>query len=191
MRENGKAPEMLRMAVTLLGVPYLWWAKGEEYGGVYGGKFETRPVRSVVGGNEAPALAFDCSGFVTWLHKQATGADLRWTHNTDKLWNELPGAHLATDGVPSRGTAWAVLPGDLAFYGGGKPDDVSHVMLVLSVMPEGVMVLGASGGDSSTTSPKPRARVKLYSSHLYRRDFRGFRVGLLRAGTSGLGGAGA
>lgn len=59
--------------------------------------------------------------------------------------------------------------GDLAFYG-TRPDNITHVMLCVG---DG-RVIGASGGTSSTHGDDPNARVKVFSSHLYRSDFIGY-----------------
>lgn len=105
----------------------------------------------------------DCSGVVT-LGLYLVGApDVRATANTDVLWTGL---------APIE--ARDVRPGDLAFYG-GTGDDVEHVMVVL----DGGEVVGASGGDSRTTSlevaHRMDARIRRYSTPLYRRDLRGYR----------------
>ena len=108
--------------------------------------------------------AIDCSGVVTLGLYIAGGPDMRATANTDVLWTGL-------EPIEARD----VRPGDLAFYGGSAPDDVSHVMVVV----EGGAVVGASGGDSATTTIaralEQGARVKRYRSPTYRRDLRGYR----------------
>ena len=107
----------------------------------------------------------DCSGVVTLGLYLVGDPDVRATANTDVLWTGLEPIPLAAD----------VRPGDLAFYGGSAPDDVSHVMVVV----EGGAVVGASGGDSTTTTIaralEQGARVKRYRSPTYRRDLRGYR----------------
>lgn len=106
----------------------------------------------------------DCSGVVTLGLYLAGGPDMRATANTDVLWTGL-------EPIEARD----VRPGDLAFYGGTRPDDVSHVMVVL----DGGAVVGASGGDSRTTTleiaAKEDARIKRFSSPTYRGDLRGYR----------------
>ncbi len=142
------------MAVSLTGTPYLWGSKYPAKGGL------------------------DCSGLVTWClssvnaipaqalpdaTKLKRGAYFRTFWNADRLFRELE----PTD-VPQAG--------DVACY--GKPTHCSHVMLCTGV---GTGVIGASGGDQTTTSPEEAKRrgaaVKPYPSHLYRKDFIGFRKG--------------
>lgn len=156
----------LQTCVELVGTPYLWWAKGDHFGQIHDGEFRKLPVPADESGRR---LALDCSGFVTVPAKLVGGPDFVWTHNTDRLWTELRETKVPT-------------PGDLAFYGGRGPDDVEHVMVVLSVLPTGaVMVIGASGGGRKTITLEiaraSRACVKVKHSHLYRPDFRGFRTG--------------
>lgn len=127
-------------------------------------------------GGKEPGTGLDCSGLVTWALWRAGGPDWRQTHNTDKLWNELS--------VPQM-----LRPGDLAFYGGKglpeggrEPKDVSHVMIWLFDPGggSGGLVVGASGGDSTTidavAATKQGAYVKCHRTHLYRDDFRAFRT---------------
>lgn len=106
----------------------------------------------------------DCSGVVTLGLYVVTGEDFRSMWNTDRMWNNWE----RIAGAQTR-------PGDLVFYGGGAPDDVSHVMVLL----DGGQVVGASGGDSTTTTleraRQQGARVKRYASPLYRPDIRGYR----------------
>ena len=113
----------------------------------------------------------DCFGLVAVaLYEASDGfADIRKGWWTDRAWNELPDA-----AVP--------LPGDLVFYG-GEGKDVSHVMVLLypkhtAWCPTG-LVLGASGGDSTTTSleraMEQGAVVTVKPSIHYRSGFRGFR----------------
>ena len=114
------------------------------------------------GGKSLQAL--DCSGLVTLGLYLASGLDLRQTHNTDMMWNHWE----PISGVQTR-------PGDVALYGGSRPDDVSHVMVLL----DGGSVIGASGGDSTSTSLRiaasQGAQVRRYSRADYRSDLRGFR----------------
>lgn len=108
-----------------------------------------------------PTRVFDCSGLVTWSYLMAGGPDWRATHNTDRLLLEAQ---------PVR-TLEEAEPGDLAFY--GYPGDPSHVMVHVG---EGVVV-GAAGGDSTTTTleaaAKRGARVLARDRLTYRRDFLG------------------
>ncbi len=113
----------------------------------------------IYGGRSRDGL--DCSGLVVVALKEAGGPD--WTSGwwTDRFYNEL---------VPTI----APKPGDLCLY--GAPNDPSHVMIWLGT--EG-LVLGASGGNSSTTTlmaaAKARAEVKVKENYKYRPDFIGFR----------------
>lgn len=145
----------------MMNVSYLWGGKGDLFFDVATGR-----VRA------SPYFGFDCSGLVTYAAYKAGGPDLRFTANTDALWNDL------------RETDTPTL-GSLAFYGGAGPD-VSHVMIVLGRTSRGeVLVFGASGGGSKTTTLEAaqaaRARVTVQPTHTYRQDFRGFRVGILQS----------
>lgn len=59
----------LAAAVSQVGAPYIWGAKGDFYG---------------------TQRTFDCSGLVTWAYREAGGPDWRGTHNSDVLWEVLP-----------------------------------------------------------------------------------------------------
>lgn len=108
----------------------------------------------------------DCWGFVSLSWSRSGGPD-RSTWWTDRAWAELS---------PIKGET-GLMPGDLAFYGGSKPDDVEHVMVVGPLL----TVIGASGGDSTTKSLieafRRGAKVKAFPHYRegYRSDFRGFR----------------
>lgn len=148
-------PHLLKIAVELVQTPYLWGGKGEM---VYAPK----------GAKIAPYFGLDCSGFITYSVYKLTGKDLRFTHNTDKMWQEWEEVSYED-----------VEPGDCAMYGGDTENDVDHVMMVLCVIGDVIVVVGACSGDSKTIDRKiakdQDARVKVRASHLYRRDFRGFR----------------
>lgn len=143
-------------ALGLHGVPYLW-----------GGKDPGQLVEHLdeLGRlSKAWSKGLDCSGLVTHVLWRLGGADWRWTHNTDRLWDELRETE-----DPE--------PGDLVFYGvGGARPNPSHVMLFLGACG---LVFGASGGNSDTTThaiaAKHHAAVKLKTSIHYRSDFIGFR----------------
>lgn len=110
------------------------------------------------GGKQPPGL--DCSGLVTWILYALGGPDPRQTHNSDKLWLDLPAI-----AIPEAG--------DLAFY--GAHDDPSHVVVCLG---DGG-IIGANGGGRDTTSVEiahnQRAFVKRKPTPNYRPDFLGFR----------------
>ena len=118
------------------GVPYLW------------------------GGRSPRGL--DCSGLVAWALYVVGGPDIRRSHWTDRLWQELPGV---------------VEPqaGDLAFY--GRPGDPSHVVVCLGGPHD--QVIGANGGNSDVVTveiaDERRARVRRREAPNYRRDLLGFR----------------
>lgn len=124
-------------------------------------------VHYLWGGKDLRGL--DCSGHVTWCLSVLGGEDLRADWNTDTMWNKLPAP---LDGMPK--------PGDLALYGGKRPNDVSHVAVLVARRSVGAwVVVTAAGGDSTVTSlsiaRQKGARVKMRLTHLYRDDFRGFR----------------
>lgn len=102
----------------------------------------------------------DCSGTVTDALHQVTGVDLRGTHNAQKLHDECEPVETPEEG-------------DLAFYGKSK-DQISHVMVCLA---DG-RVVGASGGNSKTTTPDiakaSGAKVKYQTNPSYRKDLIGF-----------------
>jgi murein DD-endopeptidase len=144
-------------ALGLVGVPYIWGGKdpGDQVEEI--DRSTGKLVRSWTRG-------LDCSGLVTHVLWRLGGPDWRQTHNTDRLWDELPETH-------------APQPGDICLYGlGGSQPNPSHVMLWLGAC--GV-VFGATGGNSDTKThadaKRHDARVKFKTSHLYRADFLGFR----------------
>lgn len=106
---------------------------------------------------------FDCSGLVTrgYVECGVTTSFIPNFTNTDKLWNSLP----STD---------KPRPGDLVFYGGERPNDVSHVMVWWG---DG-RVYGACGAtpkiDSAKEAVAANAKVR-FRKPGYRNDFRGYR----------------
>lgn len=150
--------EYLQVLYSLENVPYLWSGKG------------------IGKGEEHLPLGVDCSGAVTWALWRAGGPDWRATHNTDRLWAELESVANPRPGV-------------LAFYAPlapKGPGDVEHVMCCTGGWERDgrVRVFGASGGDSTTTTPAlaraQNAQVRFRTSHLYRARFCGFRALPLR-----------
>lgn len=105
---------------------------------------------------------FDCSGLVTVGYELVgvKGFPPALT-NTDRLWNALPSMDKPR-------------PGDLVFYGGEHPRDVSHVMVWWG---DG-RVYGACGATSRIETEKEAvavgARVR-FRKPGYRPDFRGYR----------------
>ncbi len=152
---------LLKVAVESAGTPYLWGGKGEM-------------MHSPTGPKAATYFGLDCSGAYTYWVLKVSGPDLRFTHNTDKMWQERPTVEIAS-----------VQPGDLAFWGGAGPDDVEHVEMVLAILPSGAIVtIGSSGGGSRTLSLEKaleqNARVKVRTGvKVGRADFRGFRAGYI------------
>ncbi|WP_141326098.1 NlpC/P60 family protein [Myxococcus sp. AB025B] len=125
----------------------------------WGGKGERDSVTS--------QRVFDCSGLVTWALREVGGPDWRNTHNTDALLAQcIP--------VPR---VEELLPGDLVLYHGkGAPLDAEHVMVHVG----GGVVVGASGGGSTTLTladaEKSNACVKVFGSL----DYRARRMGMRR-----------
>lgn len=142
--------QFLQVVLNQIGSPYRWGGKGQPGGFASSG----------------PRL-FDCSGLVTWVLYATGGPDWRATHNTDRLL--LACAFKVLHGHDK--------PGDLAFYGTWRGDNVnpdpSHVMVLAGA---GVVV-GACGGDSSTTTleaaVRQGAKVQARASMDYRKDFLG------------------
>lgn len=128
---------LLAAASALVGVPYLWGGKGPR--------------------------GLDCSGLVTLALSAAGGPDWRRTHNSDRLWAELPPV-----AIPEAG--------DLAFY--GPVGDPMHVVICLGG-PD-ALVLGANGGGRQTVSVEAAdrigARVRFASRPTYRPDLLGYRT---------------
>lgn len=136
------------VAHARIGVPYIWFAKGMERGKV---------SQRVVLREPLSFLAFDCSGFVTSCLALCDGPDYRWSHHTDRMWNEWPAVAEADLKLM-----------DLVFY--GKENDPNHVMFWLGKE----FAIGASGGGKNTTEPTPGARVRVTGVH-YRKDLIGYR----------------
>jgi murein DD-endopeptidase len=157
-QEKPPRPNLARFlaaAVSQLGAPYIWNAKGEYYG---------------IGSSAVPLTrAFDCSGLVTWAYREAGGPDWRATHNTDVLFAQLP--HVPMD---------ALQPGDLLFWGtpekDGVPADTQHVAIYLG---GSTALLSAAGGGRTTRtiedSYEAKAYVRTETSIHYRAGFLGAR----------------
>lgn len=102
-------------------------------------------------GGSSPQSGFDCSGFALWVLQ---------------VFGVLPSGDWSAQGLhgtfPATGDP---LPGDLVFYG-KDPEHITHVMMFMGDLPgQGKMVIGASGGDSTTTTieeaQKKGAQVKI------------------------------
>lgn len=113
----------------------------------------------------SPAKGHDCSGHIVWWCDRVGVRLPRGRATADSLYRDLE----AID-VPR--------PGDLALY--GTPAKATHVMIVVGELVAGACpVAGMSGGGSKTASVEiakaSGAWHKWFASHLYRRDFLGFR----------------
>jgi cell wall-associated NlpC family hydrolase len=116
-------------------------------------------------GGSNPHIGFDCSGYVIWILQ---------------VFDLLPSGDWTAQGLMN--VFGAVIkernlrPGDLVFYGKNSKH-VTHVMMFLGFIEGAPMVIGASGGDSSTTSKDKallrNAMVKVKPLH-YRSDCIGF-----------------
>jgi len=109
---------------------------------------------------------FDCSGLVTWAFQEVGGPDWRAHANTDVLWTRcapVPKAEL--------------LPGDLVLYHRkGDPTDAEHVMVHVG----GGVVVGASGGGSTTLTLADAAKARAYVKTFSSLDYRARRMGIRR-----------
>lgn len=120
-----------------MGKPSLWAAKGPD--------------------------AYDCSGLVTAGIAYAGGADLRATHNA----NRLAGATRPL--LPTE----QPIPGDLIFFDAEHDGIDEHVGIVR----DGVTAIDAAGATSKITTlaaarAQPSARVRRQLGHRYRASFR-------------------
>jgi hypothetical protein len=162
-RMNAELKDFLAWVVSKENKPYCWPCEENHYSGK-DLKYATYKD------------CYDCSGLVTAGLYHVTKGRLDWrsTHSAQRLynackdiegWNSLDSKHL-----PPK----SELP-CLAFYGPGK-NMITHVVVV---MPDGRVIGAGNGGDSTVTTPdiakKRGARVKFFSNHLYRDDFRGFK----------------
>jgi murein DD-endopeptidase len=93
--------KFIATALSQMGVPYVWAAKGS------------------VGGFKA----FDCSGLVTWAFHQSGGPDWRADKNCQHLWDEcrpatqMRGGTLVLYGAPGRPTHVMIAVGELVVFG--------------------------------------------------------------------------
>jgi cell wall-associated NlpC family hydrolase len=133
-----------------LGAPYRWGGKGAAVWTPRG-----LIVSDWADESGLSILAYDCSGFVTTGLHDIGGPDWRAGKGADELANTLPRVD-----VPQ--------PGDVVCY--GPPGQTTHVMVVT----EGGRVIGACGGDHTTTTleqaVKQAAKVKIRPSIDYRPD---------------------
>lgn len=144
--------DLLAWCLKHEGAPYTWGAKGDLHPN---GKISVP--------------CFDCSGFVT---AGITACGLpSICHKCNLGLRSFHGAQRIMDEWEPTTTPHAL---DVALY--GRPGHANHVMFVWG---DG-RVYGASGGNSSTTSPQVAARigacVKFKPSAGYRPDLLGYRV---------------
>jgi hypothetical protein len=102
------------------------------------------------GGHVPNTWGLDCSGLVIQC---AAAAGIKAPYNSDMFWKLLPQVKDAPQA------------GDLALY--GNSSRAWHVRIVTSWDGETATVIGADGGDSTTTS---RARAREQNAHVKRRD---------------------
>lgn len=137
----------------------------------------------IFGGNER-SPGFDCSGGTNLCLRDAgchgwEGFPATCDPTADMLWRACAPV----------GEDEHALPGDLGFY--GVPTRCSHVVVVDSIRGVGADVIAAvwsasNGSPTCTTvaiAAARRARWRLFKSHLYRKDFLGFRRPWLLTGT--------
>ncbi len=95
-------------------------------------------------GGSNPWNGFDCSGFVVWCYQ---------------VFGILPAGDWTAQGLydhfceSPRSDELKLLPGDLVFYGHSEIE-IAHVMMVL----DDELVVGASGGDQTTTTREVAVR---------------------------------
>jgi cell wall-associated NlpC family hydrolase len=104
-----------------------------------------------------PKIGFDCSGFIVWILQ---------------VFNILPPGDWGSAALYDKLTVTeSPIAGDLVFYG---KNNVTHVMMLI----ENGLCIGASGGDSSTTTEDiaktKNAMVKIKRVG-YRSDLLGYR----------------
>lgn len=123
-----------------LGAPYLWGGKGYvkwSATGLVSHGFHD-------GSGTHPLYLVDCSGLITASLKEAGGPDWRATHSAQKLLEacerECPPNQFAT----------------LHFYGRSR-SSITHVNASL----DHGLLIGAMGGDQTTTAPTPGKDVRL------------------------------
>ena len=115
-------------------------------------------------GGNSPRGGFDCSGFVIWILQ---------------VFDVLPAGDWTSQGLREHfkfvRQGVEPKPGDLVFY--GQEPRATHVVMYIGMMNGEPMQVGASGGDSSTTTTEEAVRknamVKVKPVH-YRRDFLGY-----------------
>lgn len=138
----------LAEAVSQVGAPYIWGAKG-----------------ALINGRRA----FDCSGLVTWAYRYSGGPDWRATHNTDVLFTTLPS--VAVDALqPGDLLFWGQPATE------GKLADTEHVAIYLGGST--ALLSAAGGGRTTRTLEDARqanAFVRTESSIHYRKGFLGAR----------------
>lgn len=152
---NSQRHKAVAYAIQRMHCPYVWFGKGKVIWTPSG--LTAHPWSEEV---------FDCSGLVTAAFFYATSKDLRPTHAANTMWRQFK---------PSD------VPGMASVACYGTANKCTHVMLHVC---DG-LVVGASGGDSTILSPMDadqradetdrKCEVTVFTSHLYRSDFLGWR----------------
>lgn len=127
----GASRAIVERALTLLGVPYIWAAKGD---------FVVRDNKVLPITAASCLVGVDCSGLVTLALLKANGHDLRGMWGADAMWKHLP--------LPAPGESFC-----LALY--GTPERAIHVAFDLG----NGLVLEAAGGDQRTLTAEDAAHV--------------------------------
>lgn len=135
-------PEQRFVAAALkhIGASYLWQGKGYVKWSMTG--LASHGFHD--GSGTHPLYLVDCSGLVTCALKEAGGPDWRGTHRAQTL------LEACERECPPNGFA------TLHFYGASR-SSISHVNISL----DHGLLLGAMGGDSTTTKPTPGKDVRL------------------------------
>lgn len=139
--------QFIREVTKQIGAPYIWGGKGthlfdKKSMGLVGNPF----IGSEYG--RPPLLVFDCSGLITWAWYQVTGKDYRGRFHAQGLRDNL-----------SPTQANALVRPHLRYYGREK---ATHVELALAQVDGQFLVVGAAGGDSTTTTPLISERQHAY-----------------------------
>jgi murein DD-endopeptidase len=136
----------LAAAVSQVGAPYIWGAKGDTYNGRH---------------------TFDCSGLVTWAYREAGGPDWRATHNTDVLFATLPPVDALQ---PGDLLFWGTPAKE------GKPADTEHVAIYLGGSTALLSAAGGGRTTRTIEDAhEAKAYVRAESSIHYRKGFLGAR----------------
>ena len=147
MAKYSRRDYLIRLAIGLIGTPYVW-----------GGNF--------------PFEGLDCSGFVNFVYK-TFGLLPPGDRTANDIYDYFrANSRASTFIMYADNIHYSVLaPGDLAFY--GPTNRISHIAVYMGEKDNVPMIIGANGGGSSTTSFEKAkaidARVKIAPLH-YRKD---------------------